>query len=86
MGTSVVDKGVAFIPKKVQGYDAKLLVGVYDLGTQKLDAARTYSIELMQTSADMTREDVIALLDSVSRAQGADVPGDADQLSDQGKS
>jgi hypothetical protein len=82
---TIVDQGVGHIPNKVKGYAAKLLVGVYDLGAQKLDASRTYSIELMQTSAELTREDVVDLLNSISRKKGNALPSELNHLSDQGK-
>jgi hypothetical protein len=72
------------IPKKVKGYAAKLMVGVYDIGKQRLDADRTYTIELMQTNAELMREDVVALLNSINRKSGADIPGASGQVADQG--
>ena len=81
---TLLDQGIGHIPNKVKGYAAKLLVGVYDKGLQELDAARTYSIELMQTSADLTREDVEDLLASIDRKKGAALPSEVNHLSDQG--
>lgn len=72
------------IPKKAKGYAAKLMVGVYDMGKQRLDAERTYSIELMQTNAELMRDDVVALLNSVHRKAGADMPAASAQVADQG--
>jgi hypothetical protein len=72
------------IPEKVKGYAAKLMVGVYDMGKQRLDADRTYTIELMQTNAELTRDDVLELLNSISRKAGADMPHAASQVADQG--
>ena len=71
------------IPKKVKGYAAKLMVGVYDIGKQRLDADRTYTIELMQTNAELMKEDVVELLNSIRKA-GADMPGSSEQVADQG--
>jgi hypothetical protein len=80
----VSDRLVSHIPKKVKGYAAKLMVGVYDIGERRLDADRTYTIELMQTSAELLREDVIALLDSVNRRVDDGLPGATEQVADQG--
>jgi hypothetical protein len=82
---TIVDQGIGHIPKKVKGYAAKLLVGVYDKGMDELDASRTYSIELMQTSAELTREDVLDLLNSINRKKGAELPAEVNHISDQGK-
>jgi hypothetical protein len=81
---TMVDQGIGYIPKTVKGYAAKLLVGVYDKGARALDASRTYSIELMQTSADLAQEDVRALLESIHRKKGVELPGEVNHLSDQG--
>ena len=78
------DQVVAHIPKKVKGYAAKLMVGVYDLGQRRLDADRTYTIELMQTNTELLREDVVELLRSISRHDGADIPAAANYVADQG--
>lgn len=72
------------IPKKVKGYAAKLIIGVYDIGKQRLDADRTYAIELMQTNAELMKEDVVALLNLIHRQAGADMPSASEQVADQG--
>jgi len=82
---ALIDQGTARIPKKIKGYAAKLLVGVYDIGKQQLDSNRTYSIELMQTSQELTQTDVLHLLHSIDRKEGASLPGATEHLSDQGK-
>jgi hypothetical protein len=78
------DQIVTNIPRKVKGYAAKLMVGVYDIGKRRLDADRTYTIELMQTDAELLREDVVTLLNSIHLKQGADLPGVSEQVADQG--
>jgi hypothetical protein len=78
------DRIVDNIPKKVKGYAAKLMVGVYDVGKQQLDTARTYTVELMQTNEELIREDVIELLNSIKGKAGAGMPGASAQLADQG--
>lgn len=82
--TFVSDQITKNIPKKVKGYAAKLMVGVYDIGKQQLDADRTYTIELMQTNAELMKEDVVALLNSINRKAGAGIPGTSEQVADQG--
>jgi hypothetical protein len=77
------DRITSNIPQKVKGYAAKLMVGVYDIGKQRLDVDRTYTIELMQTNAEMLKEDVIALLNSINR-DGVDMPSASEQIADQG--
>ncbi|MGQ0649215.1 MAG: hypothetical protein ACT4P7_16815 [Gemmatimonadaceae bacterium] len=75
---------VKSIPKTVKGYAAKLMVGVYDVGRQRLDSDRTYTIELMQTNAELTRADVMELLNSIHRKAGSDMPHAEGQVADQG--
>jgi tetratricopeptide (TPR) repeat protein len=71
------------IPQRVKGYAAKLMVGVYDIGKKRLDADRSYTIELMQTSEELMREEVIELLRSVNRAENA-LPNATGLVADQG--
>jgi hypothetical protein len=71
------------IPRRVKGYAAKLMVGVYDIGSRQLDADRSYSIELMRTNEELMREDVVELLRSVDRSENA-LPGAAGLIADQG--
>jgi hypothetical protein len=80
----VMDKMTENIPKKVKGYAAKLIISVYDVGKRKLDKDRSYSIELMQTNAELTREDVIDLLRSISTKPGDGLPYITEQIADQG--
>lgn len=82
--TAVTDELVKNIPKKVKGYAAKLVVGVYDIGKQQLDADRTYTIELMQTGAELLRDDVVKLLESIHRQAEAAMPSVSLQPADQG--
>jgi hypothetical protein len=79
-----VDQAVSGIPRRVKGYAAKLMVGVYDLGRRRLDADRTYTVELMQTNEELMREDVVELLRSIHRMGGHEVPGASKQVADQG--
>jgi hypothetical protein len=72
------------IPKKVKGYAAKLLINVYDIGKQQLDADRSYSIELMQTNEELTREYVVDLLGKIMRRSGEGIPAVYKQIADQG--
>jgi len=72
------------LPRRIKGYAAKLMVGVYDRGQQRLDADRTYTIELMQTNEDLVRDDVVELLRSVTRQQQNAVPRAAGLVADQG--
>lgn len=72
------------IPKRVKGYAAKLMVGVYDLGRRQLDADRSYTIELMQTSEELMRADVEELLRAITAGEGADLPEADDLIADQG--
>lgn len=83
-GTALSDAVVSSIPRKVKGIAAKLLVGVYDIGTRQLDADRTYTIELMQSSADVVRDDVIGLLAMIDRRRDDAVPGSPRLMADQG--
>jgi hypothetical protein len=71
------------IPRRVKGYAAKLMVGVYDIGNHQLDANRSYSIELMRTNEELMREEVVELLQSVGRSENA-LPGAAGLIADQG--
>ena len=74
----------AAIPRKVKGYAAKLMVGVYDLGRRRLDADRAYTVELMQTSEELLRDDVVNLLRSVTRGPDTAVPSATGLAADQG--
>ena len=60
--TFVTDQAVNVIPERVKGYAAKLMVAVYDMGRRRLDADRSYTIELMQAEEELLREDVVDLL------------------------
>ena len=71
------------IPQRVKGYAAKLMVGVYDIGRKRLDADRSYTIELMQTSEELMREDVVELLRAVERSESA-LPRATGLVADQG--
>jgi len=79
-----IDRAVEHIPKKVKGYAAKLLINVYDIGKAKLDRDRSYSIELMQTNAELTREDVITFLRKIMKKSGEGIPAVSEQIADQG--
>jgi hypothetical protein len=83
-GIALSDAVIASIPRKIKGIAAKLLVGVYDVGRRQLDADRTYTIELMQSSADLSRDDVIGLLASIDRRRDDAVPGSTSHMADQG--
>ena len=72
------------LPHKIKGYAAKLMVGVYDRGQQRLDADRAYTIELMQTNDELLREDVEELLRSVTRQRQGSVPTASGLVADQG--
>ena len=72
------------LPRKVKGYAAKLMVGVYDRTQHRLDADRAYTIELMQTNEELLREDIIGLLQSVTRSQQGALPGASGLVADQG--
>lgn len=54
------------IPRRVKGYAATLLVGVYDIGKRRLDAERSYTVELMQTQTELAGDAVRDLLESVT--------------------
>jgi len=71
------------LPRKITGYAAKLLVGVYDTGQHRLDAERSYTIELMQTSEELMRDDVAELLHAVARSNNA-LPSATGLVADQG--
>jgi hypothetical protein len=58
------------IPATVKGYAAKLMVGVYDVERRRLDANRSYTVELMQTNEELMRDDVIDLIRAVTAASG----------------
>jgi hypothetical protein len=79
-----IDQAIANLPSRVKGYAAKLMVGVYDIGRRKLDADRTYTIELMQTNEEIMRDDIVDLLRSIHRRGDQEVPGAPTQLADQG--
>lgn len=74
----------AAIPRRVKGYAAKLMVGVYDLGRRRLDADRAYTVELMQTSQELLGDDIADLLRSVTRAADRAMPGAEGLTADQG--
>jgi len=82
--TFASDRLVARIPEKVNGYAAKLMVGVYDVGTKKVDADRSYSIELMQTNAELVKDEIVALLQGIDAPIEASLPSAASQVADQG--
>jgi hypothetical protein len=65
--TFVTDQAVNLIPERIKGYAAKLMVAVYDIGKRRLDADRSYTIELMQSETELLREDVVDLLERVGR-------------------
>jgi len=71
------------LPHRVPGFAAKLLVGVYDIGRHRLDADRSYTIELMQTNQDLVGEDVAKLLHAVT-SSGDALPGATGLVADQG--
>jgi hypothetical protein len=71
------------IPQRIKGYAAKLMVGVYDIGAKRLDADRSYTIELMHTGEELMRDEVIELLRSMDRAENA-LPRAPDHVADQG--
>jgi hypothetical protein len=77
-------EAIGHIPEKIKHYAAKLMVNVYDLGAKRLDTDRSYSIELMQASADLVREDVIELLGSINRQSKDALPAASEQFADQG--
>jgi hypothetical protein len=73
----------AKIPRRVQGYAAKLMVAVYDRGARRLDADRSYTVELMHTQEELLREDVLDLLHAVSRKHDP-IPEADSFMADQG--
>jgi hypothetical protein len=72
------------IPRRVKGYAAKLMVGVYDVGRRQLDADRAYTIELMQTNEELLREEVVDLLRAVTDSSEATMPSASGLVADQG--
>lgn len=73
------------IPRRIKGYTAKLMVGVYDIGRRRLDADRTYTIDLMRTSEELTRDDVTELLNSVTvKSRESALPDISAIVADQG--
>jgi hypothetical protein len=60
------------------------MVGVYDRTQHRLDADRAYTIELMQTNEELLREDIIELLQSVTRSRHGAVPSATGLVADQG--
>jgi hypothetical protein len=79
------DQLIERIPRRVKGYAAKLLVGVYDIGAHRLDNDRTYTIDLMRTSEELMREDVVDLLRTVTgQSDDEQLPVSAWQVADQG--
>jgi hypothetical protein len=72
------------LPRRVTGYTARLLVGVYDVGQRRLDADRSYTIELMRTGEELMREDVEELLHSVMDRSENELPNDTGVTADQG--
>lgn len=83
LGAYAAPELAARLPRKIKGYAAKLLVGVYDTHHHRLDAERSYTIELMQTTEELMREDVAELLAAVDRAEDA-LPGITELPADQG--
>ena len=75
---------IDLIPKKVKGYAVKLMVSVYDVAQRRLDADRSYSVELMQTNVEHTREDIIDLVHSISSTSDDALPPTFGHLADQG--
>jgi hypothetical protein len=73
------------IPQTIKGYAVKLLVNVIDVGEMRLDRDRSYSLELMRTSEELTRDDIEELIRRISKKGGTpDEP--ISHLADQGKS
>jgi hypothetical protein len=70
------------IPKRILGMSAKLLVQIYDTARRELDPDRSYSIEIMQSRAEYTREDVAALLARFAEAGENSHATRADTLAD----
>ncbi len=82
---AAVPGAVATIPRRIKGYAAKLMVGVYDIGEKRLDKDRAYTVELMRTDEELLRADVIDLLHSMSPGSGeSEVPSVARLTADQG--
>jgi hypothetical protein len=79
-----VERLVDVIPEKIKNYAVKLMVGVYDIGEDRLDADRSYSVELMQTNAELVREDVEELLRSINSRTESPLPPRLEQTADQG--
>lgn len=79
-----IDKVLENIPKTVKGYAVKLMISVYDIGKKKLDKDRSYSIEIMQTNAELTRGEVTDLIRKIYRKSGEGLPSITDQIADQG--
>jgi hypothetical protein len=71
------------IPRRVKGYAAKLMVGVYDIGRKRLDVDRSYTVELMHTSEELMRDDIAELLSIVERSESA-LPRANAPMADQG--
>ena len=84
LGTVAVPLIAERLPRKVKGYAAKLMVGVYDVGHRRLDADRAYTIELMQTSEELLQEEVVDLLRSVTGSSAAAMPHAEGLVADQG--
>jgi hypothetical protein len=84
LGAVAVERLTDRLPRKVKGYAAKLMVGVYDIEARRLDADRAYTIELMQTNEELLRDDVAELLRAVTRAPDDAIPGAAHLVADQG--
>jgi hypothetical protein len=74
----------AVIPRRVKGYAAKLMVGVYDLGRHQLAADRAYTVELMQTSQELLGDDIADLVHAVTRAADDAMPSADGLTADQG--
>lgn len=75
---------VDHIPKVVKGYAVKLMVNVYDIARRELDADRSYSVELMQTNAELAREDVVDLVHAVEAKAEPFLPQASGHFADQG--
>jgi hypothetical protein len=70
LASAALPRVVDAIPAKVKGYTAKLMVGVYDVERRRLDANRSYTVELMQTNEELMRDDVIDLIKAVTVRSG----------------
>jgi hypothetical protein len=70
--------------QKFKGYAVKLMVNVIDLGKRRLDAERSYSIDMINDSKTLTYEDLETLIGRYREIGGdpIDYPG---QMADQGK-